>query len=68
MKENVNVLLDGFICDIIFISMFYIMCKMIVYVEGNVFVEIFIGEFLVIIFDVFEYDFLLIIFVISLSL
>lgn len=66
-KENANVSLDGSTCDIISISMSHITCKTTAHAEGNVSVEISIGESSVTISDAFEYDSSLTISVTSLS-
>ena len=66
-KENANVSLDGSTCDIIAISMSHITCITTAHAEGNVSVEISIGESSATISDAFEYDSSLTISVTSLS-
>lgn len=56
---RVLVLLDGEICDVIFVNMLYIICVIGVYVVGMVLVEVLIDDSLVIILNGFVYDVLL---------
>lgn len=55
-NENVIVSLGGSPCDIISISLSHITCITTAHVEGNVSVEISVGESSVTISDAFEYD------------
>lgn len=55
-NENVNVALGGSPCDIISISLFHITCITTAHAEGNVSIEISVGESSVTILDAFEYD------------
>ena len=66
-KENANVSLDGSTCDIISISMSHITCITTAHAEGNVSIQISIGESSVNISDAFEYASSLTISVTSLS-
>ena len=66
-KENANVSLDGSSCDITSVSMSHITCVTTAHAEGNVSIEISIGESLVTLSDAFEYDSSLTISVTSLS-
>lgn len=55
-NENASVALGGSPCDIISISLFHITCITTAHAEGNVSIEISVGESSVTILDAFEYD------------